>query len=144
MPETRQYCTFYINKIFFGVEVTKIQEIIKYHEMTSVPLANNVISGLINLRGQIVIAIDLRKRLGLPEFETQKPRMNVVISRNDGALSLLVDEIGDVAELSEEEFETPPENMKGLAHQLICGAYKLKDRLLLILDIEKVLDIEAA
>jgi len=142
MAETRQYCTFYINNIFFGVEVTKVQEIIKYHEMTTVPLANSVISGLINLRGQIVIAIDLRKRLELPEMEKLKSQMNVVISRNDGALSLLVDEIGDVAELSEEEFEVPPENMRGIAHQLICGAYKLKDKLLLILDIEKVLDIE--
>jgi purine-binding chemotaxis protein CheW len=131
-----QYCTFYLDNLFFGVEVEKVQEVIRYQEMTRVPLAPYVVQGLINLRGQIVTVIDLRRRLELnPRPDGQLP-MNVVVRTDDGPISLLVDEIGDVLDVDSGSFERPPETLRGVARQLIRGAYKLKDRLLLTLDTE--------
>ena len=137
MTEDRQFCTFMVDKLHFGVEVLQVQELIRFQEMTRVPLANSVIRGLINLRGQIVTAIDLRRRLGLERREDGALPMNVVIRTDEGVLSLLVDEIGDVLNVSQDSFERPPETISGVARELISGVYKLKDRLLLILDTEK-------
>lgn len=134
-----QYCTFHLGDLFFGVEVQKIQEVIRYQEMTRVPLASPVVQGLINLRGQIVTAIDLRRRLELPPRNDDQLPMNVVIRTDDGPMSLLVDEIGDVLEMNPEDFERPPETLSGVARQLIKGAYKLPNRLLLTLDTEKAI-----
>jgi purine-binding chemotaxis protein CheW len=139
MAEMRQYCTFYLDRYFFGIDVRKVQEIIRYQEMTRVPLAPSVVRGLINLRGQIVTAIDLRRRLDMSDRPTEQQPINVVVQTDDGAVSMLVDEIGDVLQVSEESFEHPPETLRGRARQMIRGAYKLDDRLLLLLDIEKVL-----
>lgn len=134
MSRQNQFCTFYLDSLFFGVEVEKVQEVIRYQQMTRVPLASNVIRGLINLRGQIVTAIDLRRRLELSERPADQRPMNVVVRTDDGPMSLLVDEIGDVLEVGEESFEQPPETLRGVARELIRGAYKLSDRLLLTLD----------
>jgi purine-binding chemotaxis protein CheW len=111
--------------------------------MTSVPLAPVVVSGLINLRGQIVTAIDLRRRLELRERPDGELPMNVVLKGEDGAVSLLVDEIGDVLEVEQQSFEPPPENLTGTTRALIRGAYKLENRLLLVLDTEKTTSLAA-
>ena len=137
MAQTRQFSTFYLDRLFFGVEVEQVQEVIRYQEITRVPLAPGVVQGLINLRGQIVTAIDLRRRLGLPDRPADKRPMNVVVRTDEGPLSLLVDEIGDVQEVQEEAFEPPPETLQGESRSLIMGAYKLQDRLLLVLDAER-------
>lgn len=144
MAVTRQFCTFFLDGLYFGVDVQKVQEVIRYQEMTRVPLASRVVRGLINLRGQIVTAIDLRRRLQLTERPSDRLPMNVVIRSDDGAMSLLVDEIGDVVEAQEDAFERAPETLAGVARELIQGAYKLKDRLLLMLDTEKASQIENA
>lgn len=141
MSDEHQYCTFYVAGHYFGLDVLKVQEVIRYQEMTRVPLAPPVVRGLINLRGQIVTAIDLRRRLELQDRPADQPPLNVVVHTDDGAVSLLVDEIGDVLEVSEKMFEAPPETLKGTARALIRGAYKLPDRLLLILDTAKTLDL---
>ena len=143
MVEAQQFCTFYLDGLFFGVDVQKVQEVIRYQEMTRVPLAPAVVSGLINLRGQIVSAIDLRRRLELPEREEGQLPMNVVIRTDDGAVSLLVDEIGDVLEVDEAAFERPPETLSGVAQKLVQEVYKLKDQLLLILDTERVIALNS-
>jgi len=140
MSEHRQFCTFVLDGLYFGVEVKKVQEVIRYQEMTRVPLAPKVVRGLINLRGQIVTAIDLRRRLELAERPADRLPMNVVVRGDEGAMSLLVDEIGDVVEVQEDSFERPPETLNGVARDLIRGAYKLKDRLLLMLDTEKTVN----
>jgi purine-binding chemotaxis protein CheW len=144
MTNTKQFCTFFVNNLFFGIEVLKVQEVIRYQGMTRVPLAPATIQGLINLRGQIVTAIDLRRRLELPARHDEQLPMNVVVRSDDGAISLLVDEIGDVVEIQDDIYERPPETLKGVARELVTGVYKLKDRLLLILDTEKTVDINAA
>lgn len=141
MSISNQYCTFQLDNLFFGVEVQKVQEVIRYQEMTRVPLASPVVRGLINLRGQIVTAIDLRCRLELKPLPEGRLPMNVVVRTDDGPISLLVDEIGDVLEVNANTFERPPETLKGEARELIRGAYKLKDRLLLTLDTERVVEM---
>jgi purine-binding chemotaxis protein CheW len=134
MAEGKQYCTFTVGDLYLGVDVLCVQEVIRFQEMTLVPLAHAVVRGLINLRGQIVTAIDLRRRMDLPERESDVHQVNVVIETAEGAISLLVDEIGDVVEVSEELFERPPDTLRGPARELIRGTYKLPNRLLLILD----------
>ncbi|MGA7121282.1 MAG: chemotaxis protein CheW [Polyangiaceae bacterium] len=134
VSETQQFCTFFVADRFFGVDVTRVQEVIRYQEMTRVPLASPVISGLINLRGQIVTALDMRARLGLPERPAGRLPMNVVVRTDDGAVSLLVDEIGDVVEVAESNRESAPETLAPNARELIAAVCKLKDRLLLVLD----------
>jgi purine-binding chemotaxis protein CheW len=141
MAAQRQYCTFMVAGHYFGVDVLKVQEVIRYQEMTRVPLAPPAVRGLINLRGQIVTSIDLRRRLQLPDRPAELEAVNVVVQTEDGAVSLLVDEIGDVLEVSEKAFERPPETLRGPARALIQGAYKLRDRLLLILDTARALDL---
>ena len=141
MTNTKQFCTFFVNGLFFGVEVLKVQEVIRYQGMTPVPLAPAMIQGLINLRGQIVTAIDLRRRLELAPRGTDELPMNVVVRSDDGAVSLLVDEIGDVVEIQDDIYERPPETLQGVARELVQGVYKLKERLLLILDTEKTVTL---
>jgi purine-binding chemotaxis protein CheW len=138
---SKQYCTFFLNGLYFGVEVLNVQEVLRYQQMTRVPLAPVTVQGLINLRGQIVTAIDLRHRLELPARATGVLPMNVVVRSEDGAVSLLVDEIGDVVEIEEDIFEAPPETLKGVARDLIQGVYKLKERLLLVLNTEKTINL---
>lgn len=137
MAQTSQFCTFYLDKLLFGVELKVVQEVIRSLDMTQVPLAPAVVRGLINLRGQIVTAVDLRRRLELEPAPPGLLAMNVVVRSDDGAVSLLVDEIGDVLELDESTFELPPETLRGTVRSMILGVHKLSDRLMLVLDAEK-------
>lgn len=139
MSKTQQLCTFFVADRFFGVDVTRVQEVIRYQEITPVPLASSVIRGLINLRGQIVTALDMRARLGLPARANGDLPMNVVVRTDDGAVSLLVDEIGDVVEVADTNREPPPETLVHGSRELIAGVCKLKDRLLLVLDPERAI-----
>ena len=142
-PDTRQLCTFHVDDLFLGVEVLQVQEVIRHQEMTRVPRAPHEVSGLINLRGQIVTALDLRRRLGLPDRPDPDPSsedvgpLNVVVHTRDGAVSLLVDEIGDVLEVAEDDREAAPPTLDAAARKLISGVYKLEGRLLLVLDVDR-------
>lgn len=141
MNEERQFCTFYLDKYVFGVPVNDVQEVIRYQEVTQVPLAPAVIRGLINLRGQIVTAIDLRRRLGLSPQDPSYLPMNVVLQADDGTVSLLVDRVGDILEVEERDFAPSPDTLHGITRDLLKGVYKLKNNLLLVLDTEKVIDL---
>ena len=138
-----QFATFFVADLFFGINVLRVQEVLRFQQMTGVPQAPEVIQGLINLRGQIVTAIDMRRRLSLPPRAGDKTPMNIVVRAGDSVVSLLVDEIGDVLDMDESTYERPPENLDRAARELICGVYKLKDRLLLILDAERTVDLAA-
>ncbi len=144
MSARKQFSTFFLDGLFFGVEVENVQEVIRYQAMTRVPLAPPEVRGLINLRGQIVMALDLRRRLHLTDRPKDALPMNVVVRDDESALSLLVDEIGDVLEVDESAFERPPDTLQGSVRELILGAYKLKDRLLLTLDIAKIVRVGVA
>ncbi|ASJ70396.1 chemotaxis protein CheW [Granulosicoccus antarcticus] len=138
----QNYCTFYLDKYYFGIEVEQVQEIIRFQEITPVALAPDVVKGLINLRGQIVTAIDLRSLLELPERAEGEVPMNIVVRTPLGAFSLLADRVGDVLELSDDSFEAPPDNLSGMARELIQRAYKLDNTLLLTMAIKKVVSSE--
>ncbi len=139
---SRQLATFTVEDLFFGIEVLKVQEVFRYLEMTRVPLAPGVIHGLINLRGQIVTAVDMRQRLGFHARNDNDLPMNIVVRSADGPVSLLVDEIGDVLEVSEESFEPVPDNISRARKEMLSGVYKLEGKLLLVLDTEQVLQIQ--
>ena len=141
MSDGHKFCTFKLDGLLFGVEVSKVQEVIRHLHLTRVPLAPPIVRGLINLRGQIVTAVDLRCRLELSPRAADQHPMNVVVRTDDEAVSLLVDEIGDVCEVDEDAFEDPPETLNGVARDLIRGVYKLKDQLLLVLDTEKAVQM---
>ncbi len=142
--QTQQLCTFFVDGRFFGVDVTRVQEVIRHQEMTRVPLAPHAIRGLINLRGQIVTAIDMRARLGRPARTDGELPMNVVVRTNDGAVSLLVDEIGDVVLVDRSAFEALPETLDAASRHLLSGVYKLDGRLLLLLDPQRAVELGEA
>jgi len=139
----KQFCSFRLAHLTFGVEVGRVQEVIRRQPMTGVPLAHDVVRGLINLRGQIVTALDLRRRLDLEPRPPGEEPMNIVVRTSIGELSLLVDEIGDVVDVDESAFEGPPETLTGVARELIIGAYKLEGRLLLALDTDRAVQLPA-
>jgi purine-binding chemotaxis protein CheW len=144
MSEVKQFCTFYVDQGLYGVEVLKVQEVIQFHETTEVPLADPVIRGLMNLRGSIVSSIDLRKRFGLAPRQDGVEPTNVVTQSGSGLVSFEADRIGDVVEVTEADFEPVPGTLGGEIRRMIEGVYKLEGELLLILNIERVLDLAAA
>ncbi len=137
---TLQYATFRIQDLILGIEVTRVQEVIRYQPMTIVPLAPSVVEGLINLRGQIVIAIDTRRSLGLSRAADEALPMNIVIQSGDGLVSLLVDEIGDVIDVPAEAYAPVPDNMPQEQRDLINCVYDLPSGLMLVLDTARVLE----
>lgn len=140
----RQYATFEVDDQLFGLDVAKVQEVLSFHEYTPVPLAPPSIGGLFNLRGQVITAVDLRVQLGLPGRDLDGPAMNVIVRTAEGSVSLLVDRIGDVVELDDLDFEAPPDTLLGPCRDLITGAFKLDDRLLLALDTARAVDTSTA
>lgn len=134
-----QFATFLVNGLCFGVELCCVQELIRYQEMTRVPLAPTSVRGLINLRGQIVIGVDARRALGLPERPLDEQPMNVVLRSEDGCTSLLVDSIGDVVSVSTAKRVSPPENIPLTLREKILNVFQLPETLLLIPDLAQVM-----
>ncbi|HCB14818.1 MAG TPA: chemotaxis protein CheW [Gammaproteobacteria bacterium] len=141
MADNHQLCTFFLEDRFFGVDVEKVQEVIRYQVVTPVPLAPPVVRGLINLRGQIVTAIDLRRLLQVGDPQDDHRPINIVVQTRQGTFSLLVDRIGDVLEVDQSCFERPPDTLEGIARELIQGTYKLQGRLLLTINIDKLFNL---
>ena len=134
MKSPLQFCTFFLEQHCLGIDLLEVQEIIRFQPITRVPLAPRALTGLINLRGQVVTAIDLRERLDLPPRPADYEPMNIVIRTPDGAISFLVDRIGEVCPAETERLEPVPETLTGPVRELVTGVQKLPDRLLLILD----------
>lgn len=129
--------TFTVGELLLGVDVELVQEVIGEQVVTGVPLATYAATGLINLRGEVVTAIDMRGRFGLEPRPDQAAPMNVVVRVDGELVSLLVDAIGDVVEVTAAQFEQPPETVSGVVLELIRGAYKLPDGLLLALQVAR-------
>ncbi len=139
-----QYCTFTLGDLHFGIETLHVQEVIRNREMTPIPLAPGSVRGLINLRGQIVTAIDLGQRLQLSDRADAEPSVHVVVNVDGSAVSLLVDSIGDVVDAGQTSFERPPDTLDETARELILGVHKLEGRLLLVLDVARAVDVSPA
>lgn len=140
---TRQFVTFYVAERQFGVEAAEVREVLRGGEITPVPLSPGSVAGLINLRGKIITAVDLRGRLGLPPAGGGT-HVNVVVGSEEEPVSLVVDAVGDVVDVEEDSFEVPPSTSSAETRALILGAYKLDDGLLLELDLDRVLGFEKA
>src|SRR5262249_5962216 len=143
MANKQQFCTFFLDGLRFGVDVQQVQEVVPYQEMTRVPLAPPTVRGLLNLRGQIVTGIELRRRLELPDRPEGTLPMNVVLRGEDSPVSFLVDDIGEVIEIATDGWEPPPETLQARIRELIQGVVTLPqhEELLLILDTERTLDL---
>jgi purine-binding chemotaxis protein CheW len=134
---TSQYSTFYLAKRLYGIDVTRVQEVVRPMPMTPIPLAPNHVTGLINLRGQVATAIGLRQLFGLGESPTAQ-FMNVVCKVDGAMISLQVDEIGDVVEVSAKDFETTPPTVPEEIRRFMSGIYKVSNSLLSIVDIDRI------
>ena len=138
----QRICTFHLGTQLFGVDVAGVQEVLVDQVITPVPLAPESVVGVVNLRGQIVTAVDLRCRLGLPPRDPDAHLVHVVVRTEEELVSFLVDRAGDVIDVETDAFERPPETLQGAAGELILGAYKLPDTLLLLLDPERAAEPE--
>ena len=138
LADAYQYSTFRVGKHLYGIGVKQVQEVVMPLKMTSVPLAPKFVKGLINLRGQVATAIDLRTLFGLDSGEDKK-FMNVVCKHESGLTSLLVDEIGDVVEVFSKDFEQTPNTIPQSVKDFLTGVFKIGDSLLSIVDVEAIM-----
>ncbi len=139
---TREYVTLSIGSQTFGVSVTDIQDVFAVHSITPVPLSRPEIAGVLNLRGRIVTAIDARSRLGLaPREDHVRAAMAVGVERNGEAFGLIIDSVGEVLKLASNTFEPNPINLDPRWAVVSRGVHRLKERLLVILDIDRMLDL---
>ena len=134
MAQIIQYCTFRLDQALVGVDVLEVQEVLKSQAMTPVPKAPAEVVGLINLRGQIVTAIDLKRKLGM-ETCCGPESLNVIVRTETGPVSLLVDAVGDVIELLDDNLESIPDTIRGSARGFFEGVQKLEGDLMAVLDV---------
>jgi len=144
--ELLQLVTFSIGEEEFGVDILKVQEIIRTMEITKVPRAQEFVEGVINLRGKVIPIIDLRRRFGLDSKAHDKHTRIIVIEINNMIVGFVVDSVSEVLRIPASTVEPPPPVVAGLESDYISGVGKLHDRLLILLDLDKLLsgeDMEA-
>lgn len=144
IDKSTDYLIIYLADQIFGIPVLHIQDVLSQQKVTKVPLAPPEVAGSLNLRGRIVTAIDVRCRLGLPkedvqEEEEKNKRMSVVVEHNDELYSLIIDRVGDVISLKNEDFKDSPPTMDQLWRSISNGIYRMDEQLLVILDVSKLL-----
>lgn len=136
---TTLYATFRVDSLLLGIPVVEVQEVLRSHEMTVVPLASDAVEGLLNLRGQIVTAIDTRRSLGLVPAQDGVERMHVVVRTEEAVVSLLADDIGDVMNVMDAVNSPVPDNMPQQQRELIDSVYDFESGLLLVLNTSRLL-----
>ena len=139
----RRYCTFGVGGLLLGIDVERVQEVLRDQEITPVPLAHPSVLGLLNLRGQIVTAIDARHRLGLAERTPGQSVAHVIVRCDDEAVSLAVDVEDEVVAVDDEAYEPVPETVSRSIGSLLTGIYKLDAALLLVLDTDLAVTVAA-
>ena len=140
--ELLQLVTFSIGGEEFGVDILKVQEIIRMLDITRVPKAPDFVEGVINLRGKVIPIIDLRKRFGLVSKGHDKNTRIIVIDINDMIVGFIVDSVSEVLRIPADTVEPPPPVVAGLDSEYISGVGKLDDRLLIFLDLDRLLSQE--
>ena len=140
MSEVRilQLVTFKLGSEEFGVDILKVQEIIKMMNVTKIPNAPVFIEGVINLRGKIIPIVDLRKRLGFKDQEFDKSTRIIVVELDGLVLGFIVDSVSEVLRIPEDTIEPPPSMVAGIESEYIEGVGKLDDRLLILLELKKI------
>lgn len=140
MSTARQLCTFFLDGTLFGLDVHDVQEVVPRGSLTPVPTAAAAVAGVINLRGQIVTAIDLRTCLEFPPAAEGAGGVHLVVRLPGEVASFLVDDVGDVLEVHERDFEPPPKTLRGALAELVQGTYKLPRQVLLMLDARRLVE----
>ena len=133
---TTQLITFQVGKDTYGIEVNHVQEVTRTPNVVSVPLAPAFVLGLVNLRGQVAMALGLRELFQLPK-NSDLEQMSVICKIEGGLVSLLVDSIGDVVEVDITQYERTPENVPVGVRRFLSGVYKMQDSLLSVVDLQK-------
>ncbi len=136
-----EYVTATIGDQLFGLPIARVQDVFMPERLTRVPLASQEIAGLLNLRGRIVTAIDMRARLGLPRSEAGGPPMAIGVDLRGESYGLLIDSVGEVLKLADAEREANPANLDPRLARMTAGIYRLEGRLLVVLDVDRVLDM---
>ncbi len=131
--------TFTLADRSYGIDVSAVQEVLRGLPHTRIPRAPISLAGLINLRGQVLTAVDLRDQLGLEPRSPDRDPMLIVIRVSGEPIALLVDSIGSVVDVRADQFEPPPDTLTGPVREVIRGAYKLADHLLLFLDVDRAI-----
>jgi len=137
--ETRGFVTMRIARQLIGVPVIMVHDVLRRMEVTGVPLASPEIAGLMNLRGRIVTVIDVRTRLGLPQHSEPGSEMHAVVEYKGESFSLMVDAIGEVVNLAISDIEKPPANLEGKWKEVAASVCRMKEELLVILDVQSLL-----
>jgi len=140
--DATDYVTFVIAGQLFGIPVLKVQDVLAACEVTRIPLAPPEIAGALNLRGRIVTALDVRLRLGLPPSNDANERMSIVVEQSGELYSLMVDEVGEVLSLDPAGFQRNPPTLDARFREYSNGIFRLKERLLVVLDVDGLLDYE--
>jgi purine-binding chemotaxis protein CheW len=136
-----EYVTAMIGEQLFGLPISRVQDVFMPDRLTRVPLAPPEIAGVLNLRGRIVTAIDMRARLGLPKRDDGRPSMAVGIESKGESYGLLIDVIGEVLKLNESSAEPNPVNLDMRLARVSAGVHRLDGQLLVVLDVDKVLEM---
>jgi purine-binding chemotaxis protein CheW len=141
--EMEEFVTVMVADQMFGLPIDRVHDVFIASSLTAVPLAPREIAGLLNLRGRVVTAVDLRRRLGLPDREASGDDMAVGLEHNGESYGLLVDSVGEVMKLSVDTHEPAPVHMDQRWVKLSNGVHRLEGRLLIILDVDAVLAFDA-
>lgn len=141
MAEERQLVVFSLLDEDYGIDIYKVQEIIQYRDITYVPKAPVFVKGVINLRGRIIPVIDLKERFGLPEKEVTPDTRIIVVEISSQTVGLIVDSVTEVLRIPKSDIEPPPP-VTTIEADFIEGVGKLDERLIIILDIDRILTKE--
>lgn len=141
---TMQLVSFRLAQEEYGVEITKVQEIILMGEITRVPQTPDYIKGLINLRSTVIPIVDLRLRFGLAQEAASDETRIMVVNVAGKTIGIIVDAVSEVLRISKEQIAPPPPTVAGLGREYLTGLVKLENRLLILLDIDKILGSEEA
>lgn len=137
----RDFVTMTVADQLFGIPVLSVQDVLGPQRITRIPLAPSEIAGALNLRGRIVTAIDVRRRLDLPAREAGKTGMSIVVDQIGELYSLIVDSVGEVLSLPADAFERNPATLDPQWREVSAGIYRLEGKLMVVLDVARLLDI---
>ncbi|MBI3600520.1 MAG: chemotaxis protein CheW [Nitrospinae bacterium] len=142
IEKTVQMVGFKLDREFYGIDIIQVQEIIRMHEITMVPRTPDFVKGVVNLRGKVVPIISLRERFGIKEIEPTKETRIVIVKIDVGVMGFIVDAVSEVIRIPERLIEPPPATATNIETEYIKGVGKLEDKLLIVLDLNKVLTKE--
>ncbi len=140
----RDFVTIMLAGQLLGIPVLSVHDVLNAQQITKIPLSPNWVAGVLNLRGKIVTAIDLRSRMGLPPLESEKKSMSVVVEHRGEPYSLQIDTVGEVLSLDDQLFERNPVTLDPVWREVSLGIYRLDNQLLAVLDVDKLLEIESS